>query len=127
MSISHPGVLLVHPGVIFCPPGVTIGSHLFTNEEVFLLHRLRSRNVNLKVNFKSKYKYSDLECVLGCEEEESQQHLMNCKYILEKLPSSSQTEVQYEDLFGSVSQQKTFITFYSKLLDIRQQLLPDDE
>ena len=49
----------------------------FLNEEVYLLSKLKSRNT--PVNFKGLH--SDTLCSLGCSENESQQHLLECKHL----------------------------------------------
>ena len=39
-------------------------SHVFSNEEVNILHALRSRSIDCKNNFKHKYTNGDLACLL---------------------------------------------------------------
>ena len=39
-------------------------SHVFSNEEVDILHALRSRSIDCKNNFKHKYTNGDLACLL---------------------------------------------------------------
>ena len=65
-----------------------LNSDLFTNDEVYLLSKLRSRNIQMKENFPGMH--ADLLCSFGCLTDESQQHLLQCKPILEKSTSNLQ-------------------------------------
>ena len=59
-------------------------SNLFTNYEVQLLSKLRSRNVDVKSNFKNNFR--NLQCsIKNCLEIEDQQHLLRCKPVLKKI------------------------------------------
>ena len=98
---------------------------IFSNEEVKLLHALRSRTTDCKENFKQKYLSSNLLCPLCNAENESQQHLLTCKAILSKLKTEEITkeEVKYEHLFSSnVSKQKVITVVYTQLFEVREKL-----
>ena len=76
-------------------------SPLFNNEEIFLLVALRSHTIRgIKKNFSTWYK-PNLSCALGCSEEDSQSHVLDCKPILEQLtPEQLETTktVKYTDI-----------------------------
>ena len=59
-------------------------SPIFTNEEVNTLHALRSRSVNVKTNFKNKFR-DDLLCPLCLSFEDNQPHLLECPELGNKL------------------------------------------
>ena len=53
-----------------------------TQEEIQTIYKLRSRMIDVKVNFKGKYE--NLECQ-GCKSEgESQKHVFECIEIMKK-------------------------------------------
>ena len=55
--------------------------------------------LDLKCNF--KVGKSDLLCRKGCMEEESQQHLLSCTYLIESSIVNSDYVPQYQDLFSN--------------------------
>ena len=58
-------------------------SPLLNKEEIVLLVALRSHTIRgMKKNFSTWYK-PNLSCALGCSEEDSQSHVINCKPILD--------------------------------------------
>ena len=100
-------------------------SKYFSNFEVETLSKLRSRNIDVKANFKKKYTFNNvekLECSLGCSEIEDQQHLLHCKPLLDKL-KDKKTNVTYNDIFSNPKKQKLVTERFISLLDIRNQLL----
>ena len=52
-----------------------------TIEQKQLLFQLRTNMVDVKENFKGQY--LDTKCVLGCNEDESQFHLLHCTMIIQ--------------------------------------------
>ena len=63
------------------------------------LFSARCRMLDVKANFGNKYK-GDINCKLGCDEADSQEHLLDCPM----LNDNDLTEVnspKYEDLFSS--------------------------
>ena len=75
-----------------------IKSGKFKDEEVFLLCKLRSRNVQVKKPFSGMY--ADILCSLGCPEAESQQHILECKPLVDKSNVRSViNSVNYSDIF----------------------------
>ena len=51
------------------------------------------------VNFKQKYSRSGLNCELGCNMEETQEHILICEKLEDKSLSNKKLAV-YEDLFS---------------------------
>ena len=59
----------------------------------------RMRMLDLRVNFKQKYSRSGLNCELGCNLEETQEHILLCEKLEDKSLSNKKLAV-YEDLFS---------------------------
>ena len=100
-------------------------SPIFSNEEVNLLHALRSRMTDCKVNFRQKYASSSLVCNLCAVSDEDQQHILNCKVLTEKVKSAEiiKEKVKYAHLFSSdVYKQKAITVVYEELFQIRKNL-----
>ena len=94
------------------------------NEEKQLLFKFRTRMSNLKINFRNGY--TDLTCKLGCNEDESQQHLFNCEILLRKCEDlANNIKVEYEDIFGNMSQQRKAIKLIMKIWTIREKIIID--
>ena len=120
---THSKVRNIEYKELKCQPYIT--SSLFSNEEVNLLHKLRSCSVNCKVNFKGRHG-DDLACPLcvagGLD---NQPHILKCSKIVEKLSSTelANHKVKYEDIFGEPSKQKVVTALFQKMLKIRESLL----
>ena len=90
-----------------------------------MLHSLRSRCADCKVNFKQKYIHTSLKCSLCDIEDEDQQHLLVCTVIQRYMQSKNITvnNVIYEDLFSSdICKQKEITAIYMELFQIRNML-----
>ena len=99
---------------------------VFSNEEVNLLHSLRSRTTECKANFKQKYIHSNLLCSLCQVECEDQQHILRCKVILSELNATdiANENIKYEDLFSkNVNKQKAITALFLSLFNIRNKIL----
>ena len=98
-------------------------SNLFSNEEIELLRKIRAKMLNLKVNFSSLYK-NNLKCSMDeCQVEESQEHIMlGCRPILDHLDDKNHN-IKYQDIYGSTRKQIKATRLFSKLLDIRSEIL----
>ena len=99
-------------------------SALFTNQEVNLLHSLRSRSVNVKVNYKQKY-LANLLCSLCQKESDDQEHIINCE-VLKRLIKSREAVIEncvYDDIFANHHNQKRITHFFYKFLEIRNTIL----
>ena len=100
-------------------------AYKFSNKNTEILLKLRSRTIDLKMNFKSKYPNST-ECSLnGCTEDENQEHIFkNCQPILQNLDEKYQNlNIKYEDIFGNTKKQLQAVELFKKLMEIRTKLL----
>ena len=96
-------------------------SPIFSNNEVNLLHALRSRMVNVKMNFKSKYR--DLSCPLCSSHEDGQSNVLTCKVLKGKNISyeAANNKSVYEDIFKETGKQKEATHLFQILLNIRKE------
>ena len=96
----------------------------FSNDEISKLFSLRSRMCKVKLNFSGQYVNQNLHCSLGCSEEESQEHLISCKYLIEKHDDKYLlAECEYSDIFGNAKQQLKIMKSFSEILNIREELI----
>ena len=105
-------------------------SPLFTNDEVNILFAIRSRFLDVKMNFKNRYDKNNLLCsICDDEEEDTQEHLLNYKILNEKLRSieNTQENVKYEDIFADHKKQKVVTSKFKKLLNIRRLILENNQ
>ena len=104
-----------------------ITSPIFKNTEVNLLHALRSRMVNVKANFPSKYQ-NDLNCPLCETNVDDQSHILDCTELTNRLNTSeiSLRKNVYEDIFSDVQKQKEVTALYERLLEIRKSLVDEN-
>ena len=92
-------------------------SEMFSKKERELLVNIRSKCYNAKSNFKRRH-LNRTDCTLGCPETEDQKHIfLNCPKVNE--PS----DVTYEDIDGSVIQQKTAVEVFLKIDKKRKQAI----
>ena len=70
----------------------------------------------------------NLKCHFRCEKVESQQHLLECEYLIEKLNDDKYdfTKVEYLDIFGNVKEQENIIHIYDKIMTLSEELLSND-
>ena len=102
-------------------------SPIFANDEVNLLHALRSRSINVKNNFSSKYR-NDMSCPLCSHMRDDQRHILECDVLKNKLESRevANSKVVYEDIFGDHLKQKEATHLFAKLIKIRDSLVDKD-
>ena len=65
-----------------------------------------------------------LMCKLSCSSEDSPEHILECQPLLLQLPPQAQIEasnMQYNFIFGSLSQQKKIANVICQLLEVRKQ------
>ena len=101
-------------------------SAIFTNEDVQLLHALRSRSTDCKANYKQKYIHSNIKCDLCKNEDETQQHILECKEIRKEYKSVdvAKDKGNYENLFcKDVKKQKEITTLFKHLFNERERLI----
>ena len=99
-----------------------INSELFTDIELQVLFSLRSKMSPVKCYFPGMH--SDKKCTQGCTINEDQAHLLSCIHLVNKMADKSLlAEAEYDDLFGSVDQQKQITDIYIELLQIKENIL----
>ena len=104
-------------------------SPLFSNDEVNLLHRLRSRMTECKANFKQKYVHN-LKCRMCNLEAEDQQHLLHCVELSKLFQTQSVTKgkVKYADIFSpNIEKQKVATTLFNKLFKLREHIIEEKD
>ena len=68
----------------------------------------------VKCNFPGMH--SDNKCTQGCNINEDQAHLLSCIHLVNNMADKSfLAEAEYDDLFGSVEQQKQITDIYIEL------------
>ena len=89
-------------------------------EEVQLIFRIRSKSIDLKMNRKNQFE--TLECSVCSEENESQEHIYQCKEIW-KLKNQNRIEIpEYEEiLHGDVQQKVKVARIFHENMKIREQ------
>ena len=102
-------------------------SPIFYNDEVNLLHALRSRYLNVKANFRFKYQ-NNILCPLCQNETDDQRHVMDCSVLKRKYESTEtvKTQCEYEDIFADHKKQKAITHLFSKLMKIRNKLVDEN-
>ena len=85
-------------------------SNKLKTTEKELLFNLRSNCHKSKNYFKKLYK-NNLQCALGCPQAEDQRHTFT---TCEKIPNNLHY-ASYEDIFGTLSQQKQAIHIFAKI------------
>ena len=100
-------------------------SPLFSNDMVKILVNMRSSMTkDIKNNFSSIYK-GNMACRLKCSDPnaiDSQQHLLLCSALTDNI-TKEQNHIKYEDIFGSLEQQREAVLLLAKLLEARQEIL----
>ena len=105
-------------------------SPCFTNNMVNILFNMRSSMTrDIRSNFSSMYG-QNLSCPLKCDAVDSQSHLLVCPVLLAELDSSEEEtarSVHYNDIYGSLEQQREVVLVLMRLLDIREKLIKKEE
>ena len=97
-------------------------------EEKKLMFKIRNRLIDVKSNFKKKYK-NNLICRLCKIAEESQYHLVNCTIILTDSSIKSALEQHtYNDLFSTnLDTQAHMINTFQRIMKFRTSLLKKED
>ena len=83
----------------------------------------RTRMLDLGSNFPNKYGKNP-QCKLGCDEADSQKHLMECPHLVEDDLVLASDEVSYQDLFSSqVEQQLRIAAILKAKLNLRKEMI----
>ena len=102
-------------------------SRRFSNDEIEILFKLRSKTTELKSNFKKKY-FDQIDCsIKGCSKEETQEHIFsNCPSLLKRLKHPNKSAIDYNQIFSSNSKlQHKAVIHFNNLMDIRAKLIKD--
>ena len=88
-----------------------------TTEQKQLLFSLRTRMVDVRTNYRTKYG-TNLSCSLcQIQAEESQEHLLTCTGLSE-IPKNS--SIKYEDIFDNLEKKVEAVKHWSKLITLRK-------
>ena len=99
-------------------------SNSLTNNEVFMLYRIRSRMLDVKNNFRTIYS-ENMNCRLGCLSEENIEHLLSCKHLMKHFNKSKQEQMMKmseRQAFGNISKQKELTSAIIELLRVREEI-----
>ena len=91
-----------------------------SNEEIQLIYKLRCRVTETKKNYQGMY--DEFLCDECGEEEESQQHILECRIVLD-MNKEYKEMTKYEKLFyGTVSEQVLIARLFKQNMDIKENL-----
>ena len=79
----------------------------------------------IKSNF-SSISRDDIGCKMKCNQTgaiDNQDHLLSCPIILSKFKSDQISSVKYDNIFGSLKEQRKVVNVLIHLLEIRNKLL----
>ena len=102
-------------------------SGLFNTKEICLLFKIRTRMLDVKINFRNFY--ADNKCRLCEIEEETQNHLLNCPELIKNCPELyNDMIVKYEDIFSdNVKKQHRVTKLYIKVLAVWEKMTNNNE
>ena len=90
-----------------------------------ILFNLRTRMIPVRSNYKNQYP-GNLNCTLcDTNSEESQEHLIQCPALLERVDVDS--SVKYMDIFDTLEKQVKAVKYISEILKIRKSMLKTQE
>ena len=93
-----------------------------THSEIEAIFKLRSRVIDVKINFRGKYE--NIEC-RSCEnekEEESQKHVYECWNLIKNKKNNTKV-IEYEKIFGENSKNQADIAkYFLENLEIRRKI-----
>ena len=93
--------------------------------EAKLLFQLRSRMVEVKINFRNKY--VNLQCPICETENDTQEHVFQCKELLKHLNILASSEILYSHIFHSdTSKQIAALRLFQFLFSERKKILKLD-
>ncbi len=99
----------------------------FSPDIANILFKFRTRTFLVKNNFRNNYKNTNIECPICSQESDTQEHLFQCKGIMNKLDDEG-NDAKYEDIFASdVDTLLKVAKKLKKIVGIRKNILnPDD-
>ena len=110
-------------------------SHIFMNNETSLLYALRTKTARtFKANSSNLYN-GKIECPLKCwdlsfnepEPPDTQEHALVCKKMKFFANSIARNKMEYEDLFVDTNKQKEVVSYYSTIIEKRENILKDEQ
>ena len=82
----------------------------------------RTRMVQFKLNFPNGT--NNIECPLGCQDDDSQESIITCSAIIDNFPEFQSTSINYFDLFSNNPNKiKDTTDFLVKMFNKREVLL----
>ena len=101
-------------------------SKYLNKKEVQTLFKLKYRMINVKQNFKSKYK-ENIWCKICFLFPETQQHLTVCPVLKKRLNHLIDfSKLDYQMIFQNISRQDIFAKNYHLLLKAREDILSEN-
>ena len=95
----------------------------FNTKQKQLLFKLRSRTLDVKVNFRGQH-MNNILCISCGLVPESQSHILQCPPIVTRLNylSDKTSKLNELDIYGDLESQKKIVNIYSDILEIREKL-----
>ena len=84
-----------------------------------------SMTKGIKSNFSSIFR-DDIGCKMKCNQTgalDNQEHLLSCPILLSKFKSDQISSVKYDNIFGSLEEQRKVANVLIQLLEVRNKLL----
>ena len=103
-------------------PAAYLFSQNLCQDEIRTLFKLRSSTIDVKGNMSSSYK-ENMWCRTCFLFPESQQHLLDCSDIRQKLPDIDFSKVKYEMIYGNLKDQECIAKIYHLILQARSDML----
>ena len=92
-----------------------------------LLFSLRLRMINVRENFREKYR-NDKTCKLCNEETETQEHVLNCKEIVKNANMMVDDKIEYIHIFDeTVAKQSKVAILFENLWKIRNKCMKEND
>ena len=99
----------------------------FSNDEKYLLIKLRTRMCEMKSNYKNKY--NNIQCELCKVSIDEQSHLFYCEKILQNCKNMAENvTIEYEDIFSlNIHKQVQATRLIKEAWEVREQLIVKSE
>ena len=95
----------------------------FSKPEANLLFKLRSKTLNLRMNYENQH--SNTLCQICGLFPESQAHLLQCPQIAPKLKLVSKEVMDESFIYGNADRQLTIVKIYMQVMEIRGKILEE--
>ena len=101
--------------------------HRLTRTEQQLLFRLRTRTLNVKMNFENMH--TNLYCSTCKLFPETQSHLLQCPEIVKELKTVVQgnSRINEDDIYANLDKQVKIAKIYREILEIRDKLMSNED